>query len=202
MAYGSTEGLGLTVLNGTEWLAHEGSVGRGFLEAEIRILDDDGKDLPTGEIGHIFIRSPRYVGAVYLGEAPQLDMTPDGFGTVGDMGYLDDDGYLYLIDRRVDLIITGGANVFPAEVEAALIDHPKVADVVVVGLKDAEWGRRVHAIVEPADPSDPPTFDELRAYAKSRRSEERRVGKECVRTCISRGSPSHKKKKKETENAN
>src|SRR3546814_16937383 len=84
------------------------------------------------------------------------------------MGYLDDDGYLYLIDRRVDLIITGGANVFPAEVEAALIDHPKVADVVVVGLKDAEWGRRVHAIVEPADPSDPPTFDELRAYAKSR----------------------------------
>src|SRR3546814_7403338 len=95
-------------------------------------------------------------------------MTPDGFGTVGDMGYLAADGYLYLIDRRVDLIITGGANVFPPEVEAALIDHPKVAAVVVVGLKDAEWGRRVHAIIQPADPSHQSTFDELKAYATSR----------------------------------
>jgi len=84
------------------------------------------------------------------------------------MGYLDADGYLYLVDRRVDLIITGGANVFPAEVEAALIDHPKIADVVVIGLKDPEWGRRVHAIIAPVDPDDPPTFDEVRAYAKSR----------------------------------
>src|SRR3546814_17047529 len=107
--------------------------------------------------------SDLYVGAVYLGEAPQLDMTPDGFGTVGDMGYLDDDGYLYLIDRRVDLIITGGANVFPAEVEAALIAHPKVAAAVVVGLKDAEWGRRVTPTVEPAAPSDPPPFPRPRA---------------------------------------
>src|SRR3546814_14898860 len=111
MAYGSTEGLGLTVLNGTEWLAHEGSVGRGFLEAEIRILDDDGKDLPTGEIGHIFIRLPRYVGAVYLGEAPRLDLTPDGFGPVGHMGYLGHDGQQYLILRRVPLTTTGGRNV-------------------------------------------------------------------------------------------
>jgi bile acid-coenzyme A ligase len=95
-------------------------------------------------------------------------MTEDGFGTVGDMGYLDSDGYLYVVDRRVDLIITGGANVFPAEVEAALIDHPKIADVVVIGLKDPEWGRRVHAVIEPADPADPPSLDEVKAYAKSR----------------------------------
>jgi bile acid-coenzyme A ligase len=168
MAYGSTEGLGLTVLNGLEWLQHEGSVGRGFSGAEVRILDDEGNDVATGEIGHIFVRSPNYRGATYLGEAPQLHMTDDGFGTVGDMGYLDADGYLYLVDRRVDLIITGGANVFPAEVEAALIDHPKIADVVVVGLKDAEWGRRVHAIIEPTDPTDPPDFDEVKAYTKSR----------------------------------
>jgi bile acid-coenzyme A ligase len=84
------------------------------------------------------------------------------------MGYVDADGYLYLVDRRVDMIITGGANVFPAEVEAALIDHPKIADVVVIGLRDPEWGRRVHALIEPADPADPPTFEEVRAYAKAR----------------------------------
>jgi bile acid-coenzyme A ligase len=149
-------------------LTHEGSVGPGYRETEIRILGDDGNDLPTGEIGHIFMRSPVYNGAVYLGAAPQLHMTDDGFGTVGDMGYVDRDGYLYVVDRRVDLIITGGANVFPAEVEAALADHPKIADVVVVGLKDAEWGRRVHAIIEPVDRDDPPTLDEVREYARAR----------------------------------
>ena len=95
-------------------------------------------------------------------------MTDDGFGSYGDMGWLDDDGYLYLADRRVDLIVTGGANVFPAEVEAALIDHPKIADVVVVGLKDPEWGQRVHAIIEPTDPGDPPSGEEVRAYVKGR----------------------------------
>ena len=168
IAYGATEGLGLTVLTGDEWMQHEGSVGRGFTGAEVRILDDDGNDVPVREIGSVFVRSPNYRGATYLGEAPEIPMTEDGFGTVGDMGYLDEDGYLYLVDRRVDLIITGGANVFPAEVEAALIDHPKVADVVVIGLKDREWGRRVHAIIAPADPADPPTFDELKTYAKSR----------------------------------
>jgi bile acid-coenzyme A ligase len=168
MAYGGTEGLGTTALNGTEWLAHEGSVGRGNRGAELRILDDEGNDLKPGEIGHIYMRTPGLSGATYLGDVPQIPMTDDGFGSYGDMGWLDEDGYLYLADRRVDLIITGGANVFPAEVEAALIDHPKVADVVVVGLKDDEWGRRVHAIVEPTDPAGPPTFDELKAYVKSR----------------------------------
>jgi bile acid-coenzyme A ligase len=168
MAYGSTEGLGLTVLTGDEWMQHQGSVGQGFRGAEVRILDDEGNDLPLGEIGNVYVRSPNYNGALYLGKAPQIPMTPDGFGTVGDMGYLDADGYLYLVDRRVDLIISGGANVFPAEVEAALIDHPKIADVVVIGLKDPEWGRRVHAVIEPTDPADPPTFDEVKAYVKSR----------------------------------
>lgn len=169
MAYGGTEALGLTVLDGTEWLAHEGSVGRGFRDAELRILDDEGNDLPTGEVGHIYMRTTAgYSGATYLGEVPQIPMTPDGFGSYGDMGHLDDHGYLYLADRRVDLIISGGANIFPAEVEAALIDHPKIADVVVIGLKDDEWGQRVHAIIEPADPADPPSFDDVKAYAKAR----------------------------------
>lgn len=168
MAYGMTEAIGTTALDGTEWLAHEGSVGRGQSGTEIRVLDADGRDLPPGELGEIFMRAPAYGGSTYVGEAPQLRTTDDGFATVGDMGYLDADGYLYVVDRRVDLIITGGANVFPAEVEKALIDHPKIADVVVVGLKDAEWGRRVHAIVEPADPAEPPRLDEVRAHARER----------------------------------
>ena len=83
-------------------------------------------------------------------------------------GALDADGFLYLADRRVDLIISGGANVFPAEVEVALIDHPKVADVVVIGLPDPEWGKRVHAVIAPADPADPPILDEVKTFMKSR----------------------------------
>lgn len=168
MAYGMTEAIGITALDGEEWLLHEGSVGRGQRDTEIRILDEDGVDLLPGEIGEIFMRGPAYGGSTYVGEAPQLRRTDDGFASVGDMGYIDDDGYLYVVDRRVDLIITGGANVFPAEVESALIDHPKVADVVVIGLRDEEWGRRVHAIIEPASNDDPPTFEEVRAYAKER----------------------------------
>jgi bile acid-coenzyme A ligase len=167
MAYGQTEALGITALSGEEYVEHPGSVGRGFRGTEVKVLDEAGSELPTGEVGDIYLRSPSYGGYEYLGTAPELRKTADGFQTVGDMGYVDDDGFLYLVDRRVDMIITGGANVFPAEIEMALIDHPKIADIVVIGLQDPEWGRRVHAIIEPADPADPPTFDEVRAYAKT-----------------------------------
>ncbi len=168
MAYGMTEAIGVTALTGDEWMVHEGSVGRGLRGTEVRILDEAGDDLPPGEVGSIFMRSPAYGGSDYLGDAPQPQETDDGFRTVGDVGHLDDDGYLYVADRRVDMIVTGGANVFPAQVEHALIDHPKIADVVVVGLRDDAWGRRVHAIIEPADPADPPGADEVIAYAKAR----------------------------------
>ena len=168
MVYGMTEALGFAALRGDEWAAHVGSVGQGVRETEFRILDAAGHELPAGEIGEIYIRSPMSTGISYLGGASPPPATDDGFRTVGDMGHLDDGGYLYLVDRRVDMIVTGGANVFPAEVEAALIDHPSIADVVVVGLRDQHWGRRVHAIVEPADSSAPPPADEVVAYARSR----------------------------------
>ena len=168
MAYGMTEGLGITAIRGTEWLHHPGSVGRGIGGTEVKILDHDGHECASGEVGEIFLRAPFYGGSTYLGEAPQLRQTVDGYKSVGDMGYVDDDEFLYIVDRRVDMIITGGANVFPAEVENALIDHPKIADIVVVGLSDPEWGRRVHAIIEPADPGDPPTLEEVRGYVKAR----------------------------------
>jgi bile acid-coenzyme A ligase len=168
MAYGMTESIGITALTGEEWLGHEGSVGRGLRETEVRIIDESGAIAATGELGEIFMRSPNYGGSDYLGAAPQMQTTDDGFQSVGDMGRVDADGFLYIADRRVDMIVTGGANVFPAQVEAALIDHPAIADVVVIGLRDAEWGRRVHAIVEPADRSAPPSAEEVIAYAKQR----------------------------------
>ena len=168
MAYGMTEGIGITAVRGDDWMSHPGTVGKGMRGTEVRILDLDLHDLPPGQVGDIYLRSPSYGGSRYLGDEPSLRSTDDGFQTGGDVGYLDGDGFLYLVDRRVDLIISGGANVFPAEVEAALIDHPDVADVVVVGLQDAEWGRRVHAIVEARDPATPPTADEIVAYAKGR----------------------------------
>jgi bile acid-coenzyme A ligase len=168
MAYGMTEQLGLTSLRGDEWLSHEGSVGRGFRDTDIKILDGDGNEVPTGELGDIYMRWPTTGAYSYRGGAPLLPMTPDGFGTAGDVGRVDADGYLYLIDRRVDMIVTGGANVFPAEVESALADHPGIADVVVIGLKDDHWGRRVHAVVEPADKTSPISEADVIGYAKSR----------------------------------
>ena len=168
MAYGMTEGLGLTILRGDEYMQHLGSVGKPMPGTEVKVLDTEGNELPAGTIGDLYMKSSTNAGSTYLGDVPQLTRTAEGFATVGDMGYVDEQGFVFLVDRRVDMIISGGANVFPAEVEAALIDHPQVADVVVIGLKDAEWGRRVHALVEPTDASAPPTEAELIAYAKGR----------------------------------
>lgn len=167
MAYGMTENLGLTALRGDEWLAHPGSVGRGFRGTEIRILDERGKQLGPGQQGEVYLRAPMSAGYRYLGGAPPLPSTPDGFRSAGDIGHLDADGYLYIADRRADMIITGGANVFPAEVECALAEHPDIADVVVIGLSDPQWGRRVHAVVQPAD-SAALTEQQVIDYAKSR----------------------------------
>ncbi len=168
MAYGMTEGLGLTALRGDEWLAHPGSVGRGFRDTEVRILDQHGQPVAAGELGEVYLRSPMSAGYLYLGGAPLLPSTPDGFRTAGDIGHLDDDGYLYIADRRSDMIITGGANVFPAEVECALAEHDAIADVVVIGLIDSEWGRRVHAVIQLAESSAPLTERDVIGFAKTR----------------------------------
>jgi bile acid-coenzyme A ligase len=168
MAYGMTEGLGLAALRGDEWLERPGSVGRGYRDTEIRILGGDGAEVQPGEVGEVYLRSPTSGLYRYLGGSPLLPTTGDGFGTAGDVGRMDEDGYLYVVDRRSDMIVSGGANVYPAEVESALIEHPAVADVVVIGLRDPEWGRRVHAIVEPAEGAAPPSADDVIAFAKAR----------------------------------
>lgn len=166
--YGSTEGFGASMIDGVEWLEHPGSVGLP-VSCELRILDEQGQELPAGEVGEIFMRPTHERGATfrYIG-APAAKSTPDGFVSVGDLGWCDEDGYLYIADRRVDLVITGGANVYPAEVEAALSDHPGLADVAVIGVPDEEWGRRVHAIVQPTDPQSSPDINELDRQCRER----------------------------------
>lgn len=168
MSYGSTEASGLTRIRGDEWLAHPGSVGRPY-NSEFRILDDAGRELGPGEVGEIFGRSTTATGPTfeYRG-APPARRTSDGFVSVGDLGWLDADGYLYIADRRADLVITGGANVFPAEVEAALLEHPDVVDTAVIGLPDPEWGQRLHALVQPREPRRPPAGEALREHCRAR----------------------------------
>ncbi len=168
MSYGMSEGLGLCAIRGDEWLDHPGSVGRPWGSTLVRVLGEEGDQLAAGETGEIFLQTPGGRVYDYVGDVPPLRVTPDGFASAGDLGWVDDDGYLYIADRRVDMIVSGGANVFPAEVEAALGEHPEVADVVVVGLADGEWGRRVHAIVQPTEPASPPDVADLIAFARAR----------------------------------
>lgn len=168
LTYGSSEALGFCATTGAEWLKRPGTTGTP-LGCDLKILDESGAELPPGEVGEIYMRPQggpsrafEYVGS----ETPQP--TPDGYWTLGDMGWVDADGYVYIADRRQDMIVSGGANVYPAEVETALSEHPNVDDTVVIGLPDPEWGRRVHAVVQPVDIGQTLTDDDLRAHCKSR----------------------------------
>jgi fatty-acyl-CoA synthase len=149
-SYGGTEGNGLTMISSKEWLAHRGSVGRPFL-GSIHILDDDGNELP-----------PRQVGTVYFSGGPRFSYhnNPEktaaayddkGRSTLGDMGYLDEDGYLYLTERKDHMVISGGVNVFPQEAENVLVSHPKVADAAVFGVPNEDMGQVLHAVVQPVE---------------------------------------------------
>jgi long-chain acyl-CoA synthetase len=150
--YGGTETMG-TVITAEEWERKPGSVGRAAPGSTIKIFDDDGNELPAGEVGLVYIGSDWGRGFRYAGDASLTESVYRGnLATLGDLGYLDDDGYLYVVDRRKDMVITGGANVYPAEVEAVLITHPEVAEVAVIGLPDDEYGEIVTAVVAPSRP--------------------------------------------------
>jgi bile acid-coenzyme A ligase len=162
--YTGTEVQAVCVLDGDEWLAHPGSVGRALI-GELSVRDDEGRVLPPGEIGRVYLRrgpgipSPYF----YLGATPKaLD---DGWETLGDLGHLDEDGYLYLADRDSDMILVGGSNVYPAEVEAALLEHSVVTDACVIGLPHDDLGAAVHALVRRTGPL---SEKELRDFAAER----------------------------------
>lgn len=147
--YGSTEGIGSTIISGTDWLAHAGSVGRIRPGFAMRIIDADGKDCPPGTIGEIVFRPDQGPGTTYRYIGSEARRWGEWEST-GDLGRIDEHGYLYLSDRRHDLIISGGANIYPAEIEAAIDEYPGVQASAAIGLPDEEWGASVHAIVQPA----------------------------------------------------
>lgn len=162
--YGSSEGAGPFICTSEEWLGRPGTVGRPVGALEVSIVGEDGSDLPTGEVGMVYVKRgdgvPEYHGDPEKSAAMRL---ADGRFTVGDLGWVDEDGFLFLADRRVDLIITGGSNVYPAEIEAVISRHERVADVAVFGVPHPEWGQQVMAVVEPVAGStvDPDEVTEL-----------------------------------------
>ena len=160
--YAGTEAQAVTIIRGDEWLAHRGSVGR-VVTGEMRVLDPDSyEELPRGTVGEIFMRNDR-VTYRYLGAEART--TPDGWESLGDMGWIDDEGYVYLTDRRGDMILSGGANIYPAEIENALSEHPLVVSSAVIGLPDEDLGNRVHAMVQV---SAPVSDDDMRTFLAER----------------------------------
>ncbi|MGV0836779.1 fatty-acid--CoA ligase FadD4 [Mycolicibacterium thermoresistibile] len=158
--YASSEAHGSTLISAEEWLARPGSVGKPLLGA-VHIIDEDGNELPPGQPGEIYFEGGR--DFEYLNDPAKTAAArhPKGWATVGDVGYVDEDGYLYLTDRRHHMIISGGVNIYPQEAENMLVTHPKVMDAAVFGVPDAEMGERVKAAVQLVDPAE--ASDELAA---------------------------------------
>jgi long-chain acyl-CoA synthetase len=147
--YAATEGMG-SLVGSAEWLAHPGTVGRPNPD-NIRILAEDGSAVPAGEIGTVYLLPAGGANFEYHGDSAKTSAAMrDGFFSVGDMGYVDDAGYLFLTGRSAELILSGGTNVYPAEIDEVILTHPHVADAAAVGVPDADWGEVVKAIIVPA----------------------------------------------------
>jgi long-chain acyl-CoA synthetase len=165
--YGATEGL-TTITSTEQWLARPGTVGRPE-DGQIQIRDDDGNVLLPGEAGTLFIKAPDDGRFSYHGDTEKTAKSYDGdYYFLGDVGYLDEDGWLFLTDRSANLIISGGVNIYPAEIEAILINHPAVGDVAVIGVPNEEWGEEVKAVVEvqPGMSSSPELAEQILAFAR------------------------------------
>ena len=148
--YAGSEGNGVTVSNSQEWLTHRGTVGRAVV-GKIKIVNDDDEEMPTGEIGTVYFADGPQFAYHNDPEKTQRAYNARGWSTLGDVGYLDDEGFLYLTDRKAYMIISGGVNIYPQETEDVLITHPAVADVAVFGVPNEEMGEEVKAVVQPHD---------------------------------------------------
>ena len=170
--YAGSEGNGVTVSTSQQWLSHRGTVGRAVV-GKIKILDENDAEVPVGQIGTVYMALAQanfeYKGDEAKTRANRIfdEEAGVGFFTVGDVGELDEDGYLFLRDRKIDMIISGGVNIYPAEIEAVLYEHPQVIDAAVFGIPDEEWGESVFAIVQPK-PGETIDLAELRAFAAER----------------------------------
>jgi bile acid-coenzyme A ligase len=164
--YGGTEVIGVTIITGREWLGHKGSVGKIQAGSQMKLFNEEGNECAPGEIGEIYFLPDKGRNSTYeyIGSGAKAKSRGD-WESYGDLGYVDKDSYLYIADRRTDMIVSGGANIFPAEVEAALDQHPDVQSSIVIGLPDPDLVARAHAIVQVAEDARGRTdADALRAF--------------------------------------
>jgi fatty-acyl-CoA synthase len=169
--YAGSEGSGMTIIDSNTWLQHPGSVGQAVV-GELHICDDEGEELPQGEVGTVYFANGPQFQYHNEPEKTKKSYNKHGWSTLGDVGYVDGDGFLYLTDRKNFMIISGGVNIYPQEVENLLITHAKVADVAVFGIPNDEFGEEVKAVVQPADfdTADDSLAEELIAWCKERLS--------------------------------
>jgi long-chain acyl-CoA synthetase len=168
-AYGGTEIGATNVIDSHEWLRKPGSVGKAVPPYEIVIVDARGAELGPNETGQIYFRDATRRGIVYFNDArktEEANIAP-GVCTLGDVGYVDSEGYLFITDRVADMVVSGGVNIYPAEAEQVLLKHPKVADVAIIGVPNVEMGEEVKALVVPSDPQAPPSQEELDLFCRA-----------------------------------
>ena len=178
-SYGATEVGTTCTISSEEWLEHPGSVGRTVHPFRAIVVDEEGNELPAGTEGQLYFEDATGRGIVYPGDpekTAQAHLRPGVF-TLGEIGYVTEDGFVYITDRFTDMIVSGGVNIYPAEAEQVLVEHPQVDDVAVIGVPNRDMGEEVKALVVPSDHDDPPDADALIAWCR-----ERLAGYKCPRT--------------------
>ncbi len=166
--YASSETGHITFVDSHDWLKRPGTVGRVLGNGRLKILDDDGREAPAGQVGTIYVRQPAYPDFTYRNDpAARAAVERDGLWSVGDMGYVDAQGYLYVADRKSDMVISGGVNIYPAEIEAVLHGMPGIADCAVFGIPDAEFGEALCAAIQPR-PGEKLLDEEVKSFLRNR----------------------------------